>query len=63
MNRKLTAARVLVIRQHEANIKHEALAAYYGVSRRAISYVLAGMTWRWCWTLPPRFNPPERSTP
>jgi len=63
MNRKLTAARVLVIRQHEANVKHEALAAEHDVSRSTITRILNGTRWTWCWTPPPRFTSPQETSP
>ena len=48
MNRKLTAADVCRIRQHEADVKQEALAAKYHISQQAVSLILHGRRWCWC---------------
>ena len=57
--RRLTAAEVLHIRQHENGIKHEAIAAEHGVARSTITMILNGQRWRWCWTPHPKFTAPQ----
>ncbi len=63
MNRRLSAAQVSYIRQHQRGQKHEALAATYRVSRSTITLLLNGRRWCWCWTEPPRFTSPEKAVP
>lgn len=61
MSRKLTAAKVLLIRQHERGTKQQAIAARYGISQPTVSMILNGQRWCWCWTAPPRFSKAEES--
>lgn len=58
MKRKLTAAQVLTIRQHERGVKQQAIAARYGISQSAVSRIFNGQRWCWCSTPPPKFTAP-----